>query len=249
MARLPAPPESATSHPYRQAALIATLRRSRMFADLPPADLAAVAEGCSTKTLQKGEILFREGEKAEGFFVVQTGQISIFRLTPDGREQIICVFAPPESFAEVVLASAERYPANAVALESSQVIRIGKEHFRDLIRQNPELALHMLASMSLHLKHLMQSLHEIKGLQIESRLAAWLLEHCPAFPAGDAADGPVRFVLPVSKKTLAGQLGVTSETLSRTFARFRKEGSIRVEGTVLHVLDRQALKTRAIGPS
>ncbi|WP_043588754.1 Crp/Fnr family transcriptional regulator [Geminisphaera colitermitum] len=235
---------SATANPHRLTALIATLRQSRMFADLAPANLAAVAEGCSIKTLQKGEILFHEGEKADGFFVLQSGRISIFRLTPDGREQIICVFSPPESFAEVVLASAERYPANAMALEASQVIRVGKDHFRDLIRQNPELALHMLASMSIHLKHLMQSLHEIKGLQIESRLAAWLLEHSPA---DDGAGGPVSFVLPVSKKILAGQLGVTSETLSRTFARFRKDGSIRVEGTVLHLLDRQTLKSHADG--
>lgn len=228
------------SNPHRLTALIATLRQSRMFAALPPANLAAVAEGCSIKTLQKGEILFREGEKADGFFVLQSGRISISRLTPDGREQILWVFSPPDSFAEVVLASAERYPANAIALEASQVIRVGKNHFRDLIRQDPELALHMLASMSMHLRQLMHSLHTLKGLQVESRLAAWLLENSPGV-------GPVSLVLPVSKKVLAGQLGVTSETLSRTFARFRQDGIIRVEGTTLHLLDRGALEARASG--
>lgn len=243
------PADSATaSHMYRQTALSAMLRQSRMFADLPPADLAAVAQGCSIKNLQKGEILFREGEKADGFFVVQTGQISVFRITPDGREQIICVFRPPESFAEVVLASAVCYPANAMALEASSVIQISKEHFRDLIRKTPELALHMLVSMSLHLKHLMQSLHDIKGLQIESRLAAWLLEHCPPSPAcADETETEFKLVLPVSKKVLAGQLGVTSETLSRALARFRKDGLLRVDGTTLYILDFQTLKTKASG--
>lgn len=236
------PVDPAAAQPLRRTALMATLRQSRMFSALPACDLESVAEACSTRKLKKGELLFREGEKAEGFFVLQSGQVSIFRVTPDGRERIICVFRPPESFAEVVLASAERYPANAVALEPSLVFRVDRTRFRALLGKNPELALHMLASMSQHLKHLMQALHDSKGRQVESKLAAWLLERLPA-----SAQEPVRFVLPVSKKILAGQLGVTSETLSRTFARFRKDGALRVEGTVLHLLDLSLLRAHSEG--
>jgi CRP-like cAMP-binding protein len=205
-----------------------------MFADLPAADIQTIAEGCTLRSLEKGETLFREGEKAAGFYVVQTGRISIYRVTPDGREQIICIFQPPESFAEVTLATVESYPANAAALEASQVILVSKTHFRELVCRKPELALHMLASMSLHLKHLVQSLHDIKGRQIEGRLAEWLLQQTPA----DAAS----FELPVSKKTLAGQLGVTSETLSRTLARFRKEALIRVDGPKIDIVDQEGLR-------
>ena len=222
----------------RRTALVATLRRSRIFADLPLDDLQAVAEGCATRTLEKGEMLFREGEKAEGFYVMQTGAINIYRLTPDGREQIICVFRPPESFAEVTLATVEAYPANAVALEPSQVIRVNKEHFRGLVCRKPELALQMLSSMSLHLKHLVQSLQDIKGRQAEGRLADWLLRHSPAASAGC----PAVFNLPVTKRVLAGQLGITSETLSRTFARFRKEGLIVVDGPQVRVLNNAGLR-------
>ncbi len=222
----------------RQTALLATLRRSRMFADLPLGDLAAVADACRTRRLAKGELLFREGEKATGFYVVQSGQISVYRVTPGGRERIICIFSAPESFAEVVLATAEAYPANAAALVASQVICVDKARFRDLVARNPGLALHMLGSMSLHLKHLVQSLDDLKGRQIDARLAAWIL----AQVGPGAPGGPASFKLPVSKRVLAGQLGVTSETLSRTFARFRQAGALRVEGTVLHVLDRERLR-------
>jgi CRP/FNR family transcriptional regulator, dissimilatory nitrate respiration regulator len=204
-----------------------------MFADLSTEDLAAVTDACSTRSLQKGEMLFRQGERSEGFYVMQTGQISVFRVTPDGREQVICVFRPPESFAEVTLATIETYPANAVALEPSQVIVVSRSRFRELIHRKPELSLHMLASMSLHLKHLVQMLQDQKGRQIEARLADWLLQHSPAAAAGC----PAVFELPMTKKVLAGQLGVTSETLSRTFARFRAEGLIRVEGARIHVLN------------
>lgn len=218
----------------RRTALIATLRQSRMFADLSSENLEAVAGVCTLKSLEKGEMLFREGDKAEGFYVLQTGAISVFKITPDGREQIICVFRPPESFAEVTLATLEAYPANGVALENSKVILVQRTGFRDLICRKPELSLHMLASMSLHLKHLVQTLQDYKGRQIEGRLSDWLLKHAPA--------GADIFELPVTKKNLAGQLGVTSETLSRTFARFRDEGLIRVEGPRVHLLNPAGLR-------
>ncbi len=217
----------------RGAALTATLRRCPLFADLPTADLADVAECCTLKTLDKGELLFREGETAEGFYVMHAGRISISRLTPDGREQIICLFHPPESFAEVTLATAETYPANATALEHTQVILVRKAPFIRLIGQKPKLSLQMLSSMSLHLKHLVQLLQDLKGRQIEARLANWLLDQSPAARLGC----PAVFELPVTKKILAGQLGVTSETLSRTLARFRDEQLIKVDGprvTILH---------------
>jgi CRP-like cAMP-binding protein len=128
----------------------------------------------------------------------------------------------------------EAYPANGVALESSKVILVQRAGFRDLICRKPELSLHMLASMSLHLKHLVQTLQDYKGRQIEGRLADWLMRHAPP--------GAASFELPVTKKNLAGQLGVTSETLSRTLARFRDEGLIRVEGPRVHLLNLEGLR-------
>jgi CRP/FNR family transcriptional regulator, dissimilatory nitrate respiration regulator len=223
----------------RQTAISATLRQSRMFSSLSPADLAMVADACSLRALQRGEMLFREGEKAEGFYVMQSGSVSIYKVTPDGREQIICVFRPPESFAEATLATVDNYPANGVALEPSQVIVVNKARFRDLVRRQPELSLHMLGAMSLHLKHLVQSLQDIKGRQIEHRLAEWLLQQ-PS--SAGAQGGAAEIKLQVSKKVLAGQLGVTSETLSRTFARFRSEGLIQVRGAHIAILARAGLE-------
>ncbi|HEX2862400.1 MAG TPA: Crp/Fnr family transcriptional regulator [Lacunisphaera sp.] len=236
------PASASDLNALRTAAIVAALRKSRMFADLPPGDVAIIAGGCSLRSLDKDEMLFREGVRAEGFYVVQTGRISVFRLTPDGREQIICIFQSPESFAEVTLATMETYPANAVALEPSQVVLVHKAQFRDLVCKKPELALHMLVSMSLHLKHLVQSVHDLKGRQIEARLADWLLQQAAASGGVERA-----FALPVSKKVLAGQLGVTSETLSRTLGRFRHENAIEVNGPRIRILDAAGLRRHKDG--
>lgn len=227
----------------RTAALVGVLRRCKLFADLPEADLRAVAGACSLRGLAKGEYLFREGEPAEGFYVVQSGVINVHRLTPDGREQVICLFRANESLAEATLVTVDAYPANAVATEPSQVIIVRRREFRDLIFKKPELALRMLSSMSLHLKHLVQLLQDLKGRQIESRLADWILRQSPAAAAGC----PAVLELPVSKKVLAGQLGVTSETLSRTLAKFREEGTIAVNGRRITVRDAARLHAWAGG--
>ena len=183
-------------------------------------------------------MLFREGQHAEGFYIVQSGAINVYRITPDGREQIICIFNSPDTFAEVTLATTESYPADAVALEPSQVILVKKSRFRELILQKPQLSLQMIASMSMHLKHLVQSIQDIKGRQIEYRLADWLLKQIPEPIHGK----PIEIRLPVSKKVLAGQLGVTSETLSRTFAKFRNEALIRLDGSKIEILQYEGLQ-------
>jgi CRP/FNR family transcriptional regulator, dissimilatory nitrate respiration regulator len=223
---------------FRQAALLATLRRCALFRQMPAASLAEIGAESRLRTLAKDEVLFREGETAQGFYVVHAGAVKIRRLTPDGQEQIICVFRPPESFAEVTLATFEAYPADGVALEASQVILIPRAPFRAMLRREPDLALQMLASMSLHLKHLVQSLQDLKGRAIEYRLAEWLLRQCPAAGAGC----PATLTLPITKKVLAGQLGVTSETLSRTLARFKREGLITVRGPDIQFVDARGLR-------
>ncbi len=217
----------------RQTAIAAILRQTHFFANLTSEDMASVVECCVTKKLAKGESLFSEGQVSEGFYVVQSGAINVHKITPDGREQIICVFHAPDTFAEVTLATTESYPANAVALEPSQVILVLKNRFLDLILRKPKLSLQMLASMSLHLKHLVQTIQDIKGRQIEYRLVDWIFKHAPEPKPGQ----PVAFDLPVSKKILAGQLGVTSETLSRTFAKFRKEKLIQLDGSRLEIVE------------
>lgn len=207
-----------------------------MLAALPYEDLVAIAEGCRVRSYEKGESVFHEGERADGFHVVQSGQIGVYLVTPNGQERVLSVFRPPQSFAEAVLAM-EGYPANARALEYSRVILVRKAHFREVLARKPDLALQMLAAMSQHLKGLLWLLHDSRGRQAESRVAEWLLRQSPAATAGC----PAVYELPVAKKVLASQLGLTSETLSRSFARLRKAGVIKVAGPRIHVLDHARL--------
>ena len=116
-------------------ALVNTLRGCQLFTGLPQVDLENVAAISTVKSLGKGDYLFHEGDAAKGFYVVQSGAINVHRVSAAGKEQIIHVFRPGESFAEVALASERGYPADARALENSQVLLVQKEGIIALLKR------------------------------------------------------------------------------------------------------------------
>jgi CRP/FNR family transcriptional regulator, dissimilatory nitrate respiration regulator len=211
--------------------LINTLRECQLFSGLPPADLRGIAGIAIAKPLEKNDYLFREGDPSRGFYVIQSGTISIHRLTPAGKEQIIHIFQAGDSFAEATLATDTGYPADARALAPSRVLLIQKDAFIALLKRQPELALRMLASMSQHLRVIVSRLNDLTQKDVETRLAHWLVKRCP-----NSGNSPCAIELPGTKRALAAELGTVSETFSRTLAKFREQKIIEVKGKVVKVL-------------
>jgi CRP/FNR family transcriptional regulator len=216
----------------RQVAAVNTLRSCQLFAGLPPADLNKIAAIAVLKTLSKGEYLFHERDASHGFYVVQKGAVNVHRVNASGKEQIIHVFRAGESFAEATLATESGYPADARALESSQVLLVQKSEFIALLKRQPELALRMLGAMSQHLRVLVGLLDDLTLKDVETRLANWLIKRCP----NRKSTAAMRIELPMTKRVLAAELGTVSETFSRTLAKFREQKLIGVKGKTLTVL-------------
>ena len=221
----------------KHAMTVNTLRNCRLFAGLPSADLENVAAITTVRSLAHDECLFREGDPTRGFYIVQHGAINVHRVNAAGKEQVIHIFRPGESFAEAALATERGYPADACAVGSSQVLMVQKDGILALIKRQPDLALRMLASMSGHLRVLVGQIEDLTLKDVETRLANWLLKRCPAPPR----QTPVKIKLGTTKRTLAAELGTISETFSRTLATFRDQSLVKVEGRVITVLSPQRL--------
>src|SRR5262245_59451665 len=217
---------------FKRVAIINTLRSCQLFTGLPPQDLENVAVVTVIKTLSKGDYLFHEGDSAAGFYIVQRGSVNVHRVTAAGKEQIIHVFRVGESFAEVALASEKGYPADARALEPTQVLLVQKDGMLALLRRQPELALRMLGSMSGHLRVLVGQLEDLTLKDVETRLANWLIKRCPN-PLGEK---PTPIELTMTKRVLAAELGTVSETFSRTLAKFREQKMLTVKGKTVVIL-------------
>ena len=217
---------------FRTTGLVNTLRSCQLFTGLPLSDMENIAAVTVLKPLEKGEYLFREGGPAHGFYIVQRGAINVHRVSATGKEQVIHVFRTGESFAEVALATQTGYPADARAVEPSQVLLVQKDGILALLKRQPELALRMLGSMSSHLRVLVGQLEDLTLKDVETRLANWLIKRCPQ-PDGEQ---PVRIELTATKRSLAAELGTISETFSRTLAKFREQKLLTVKGKTITIL-------------
>ena len=216
----------------RIAGIVNALRSCQLFAGLPVQDLEAIAAVTVVRALEKGQYLFHEGDPSAGFYIVQSGAVNVHRVNAVGKDQIIHVFRAGESFAEAALATDSGYPADARALESTQVLLVQKAGILALLRRQPELALRMLGSMSGHLRVLVGQLEDMTLKDVETRLANWLVKRCP----NPRSDQPARIELTMTKRVLAAELGTVSETLSRTLAKLRQQKLLSVKGKSVVVL-------------
>jgi CRP/FNR family transcriptional regulator len=191
--------------------------------------VARIAAIATDKALAAGQYLFHEGCSVQGMYVVGEGVIKVHRFNSFGREQVIHMYRPPESFAEESLLSVTGHPACASAVEDSRLLLIRRSEFLEILRQEPELALGVLRSMNRQLQILVRLLDDLTLKDVKTRFANWLLQQCP----DPGSPLPICIRLPSTKRVLAAELGTVSETLSRTVAKFRAQKLLSVQGDLL----------------
>jgi len=217
------------------------LARLPHFRGLAPAVLDAVLATATSLTLQAGEILFREGDPCDGFFVVAQGHIKVFRLTSEGREQVVHDIPAGRTFAEAALFHHGRYPVWGSALKSpTVVIKLNGPAFLALFASEPELAGSMVGSLCNWLHTLLERIETLSLVSAGARLAHHLLR----LPAASEGEHLV-VTLELPKKDLASELSITPETLSRLLARWRDRGWASVDGAHVTLRDLHALQALA----
>ncbi|MEK6778251.1 MAG: Crp/Fnr family transcriptional regulator [Candidatus Deferrimicrobiota bacterium] len=215
------------------------LRKAPLFANLPPDDLRRVVEIASARHYEKKESIFRDGDRADGFFVVGDGRVKVFKLSPDGKEQVLHLLGPGQSFAEATIFEGGTYPAHAEALSDCGLVFLPKRPFIDLLEKNPRIALRMMASLSRWLKRMTDLVESISLRDVETRLVLYLSEELGSrgLPVRDG----VVYELDVSKNVLASRLGTVPETFSRTLKKLQEEGKIQVKGNQIRILKADSL--------
>ncbi len=224
---------------------IELMRRCPLFTGLREEDLRRLRAIASLKQLEKRGILFSEGEEARGFYVILSGKVKVYKVSPDGKEQILHVVTAPDSFAEAALFLEGRYPAFAEALCNSQLLFFPKRDFIRLIEKNPQLSINMIVSLSQFLKRFASLIEELSLKEVSSRIAKYLIDL--SLKLSKEGKKPKEVELDLSKTQLALKLGTISETLSRTLAKMKNKGIIDVRKNRILILNREALEELASG--
>ncbi len=211
-----------------------------LFHGLPEDQLKDLTRIAVDKRFKKGQIIFSEGDDADGFYVVVEGLVKIFKLSVEGKEQILHIFESGEPFGEVPVFTGSYFPAHAEAIAESRLFFFPRDAFTGLIEQNSSLALNMLAVLSKRLRQFTVKVEQLSLKEVPGRLADYLLN------LSDEKGGDVSVDLKISKQQLASLLGTIPETLSRIFSKMTQQGLIQVDGPRIKILDRQGLEELAM---
>lgn len=223
------------------------LRKSLLFSGLEEENLVEVAAIATKRTFSRGETLFSEGEKANGFYLLASGSIKLCKISPDGKEKVLHFVHPSETFAEAAFFGDGAYPAEARALEKGEALFFPREAFIGLLERNPRFSLNLIVSLSLLLRRFARQIEELSFAEVPSRLAAYLLEL--AAKKSTTYQGKTYLDLEMKKGELASHIGTVSETLSRTLKKLKEEGIIEVDGSRVIIHDMERLKRLAGRPS
>ena len=225
---------------------IATALKSvPLFAGLEKQQLDRLAQHAVPRRAEAGTLLIAEGDSCEGLYVIFSGALKIFKLSAQGREQVLTVERSGGVVAELPVFDGGPYPASCEPIESSVVIAISKQDFRRSCRQDPELALQVLASVGGRLRRLVGIIEELSFQTVRRRLAALLLETARAANPSAKTSSPSRVPLNLTQQEIAARIGTVRELVSRNLGRLQAEGIVRLEGHTLIVHDLKRLEEEA----
>ncbi|RMD64613.1 MAG: Crp/Fnr family transcriptional regulator [Alphaproteobacteria bacterium] len=211
------------------------LARLPLFAGFSRSDIRSLLADAWVQRFPRNAVLFLEQEPATRFFVVFEGWVKLFRETEAGQESVIGVFAPGESFAEAAVFDSGDYPVSAMTVEDSRLLVIPADSFIRKLRENADYALNVMASVSRHMRRLVQQVERLSVKSSTERVAEFLLR------LAATEDGPVEIRLPLDKSLIARRLGMQPETFSRSLARLRALG-VATSGARVTIADIGALK-------
>jgi CRP/FNR family cyclic AMP-dependent transcriptional regulator len=214
-----------------------TLRKWPFFSELGEDELAKVASCIYDRTFHRGEVILLEGEAPRAVYFIVHGQVRIYRLSSEGREQVLKRLGPGGAFNLVPVLGGGPNPSSAIAWTDVTVYAIERGHFLQMVREHPALAVAVLADFAAKLRHMTALVEDLSLRTVGARLAKLLLTQ-----AAEEEAAPRR----MTQQEMAAQLGTVREVVGRALAELEREGLIRMERHRIVIVDRAGLEDRAM---
>lgn len=213
-----------------------------LFANMSPAEIGRIAEGCREIRVGKGDTLFHRGDANHGFHLLIDGQIKLGFTSAQGNEKVVEIIRPGQSFGEAIMFMETPYIVFAQALTDSHLLHISKTVVFNELERDPALARKMLASMAVRLHQLMADLEAYSLHSGKERIVSYLLRELPAEVASAAS---ATLSLTATKGVIASRLNLTQEHFSRILHELVEEGLIIVHGRDIEIPDINRLRKHA----
>lgn len=215
-------------------------QESHLCAGLTSTELDQILAIATIRSLSKGQLLFLEGDRADGFYILLEGRMRVYKAGTDGREQTLHLIDTGQTFGEAAVFGGIRFPANSAAITKATVAYLPFTAFREIVAASPDISLKMIGAMAGFLREFTQIIENLSLKEVSARLAGYLLEQ-------QRQTGRVTIRLIQSKAELARHLGTVSETLSRNLRKLKELQVIAVTGKEITILDADKLSEIASG--
>jgi CRP/FNR family transcriptional regulator len=222
---------------------VAALGRTALFKELDEDTLRALAARAVERRFQKDELLFVAGEEARGLYVIVEGAVRAFRVSPDGREQVIHVERAGATVAEVPVFDDGAFPSTVAAETDSILLFIDKRDVRKLCLEHPQISLAALKALAGRLRRCAELVETLSLREVGQRLARLLLAEARA--GGESTNNGLAVTLSLTNQQIAARVGSVREVVSRALTRLQQDNLIVLNGRRLSIPDEAALAAYA----
>ncbi len=219
------------------------LKKAPLFAGLEDEAASALSSTMGTVRLNKGEVLFHEGDTGDRLYVVVSGKVKLGRSGSAGRENLLAVLGPGQMFGELSLFDPGPRSTTATAVTSCEIRTLEHDELMGWLAGRPEVARGMLGQLAARLRRANDVVADLVFSDVPGRVAKQLLELAQRF--GDKRDDGVHVHHDLTQEELAQLVGASRETVNKALADFAARGWIRLEPRSVTILDVERVERRA----
>lgn len=216
------------------------VKKLSFFSEIDNEDINKIANLIIERKYRKNMMVFMEGEPAEAVFFVKNGKVKISKNTSDGKEHIIHIMTDGEVFAEACLFGISPYPANAEAIEDSEVYMIKNSDLEKMLETSPKTAIQIIKVMSKRLNLVSSQIENLALRDAYGKTASIVIQLLK--DNGIAAEEGVVLKTNLSRQEMGNMVGLTRETLTRALTRLKNDGAIDIDRDEIKILDLEKLK-------
>lgn len=219
------------------------LKRTPVFAGMSEVELEEIAPLLVERKLRKNTVVFHEGDPASAFYLVKTGRVKIYKISSDGREQVLAILGDGQIFGDVPTFDGGPYPATAATMADSEIYLIRRQDLLEVVRRHPDIAIKVIAVLGQRLRQALELVRDLSFKQVPHRMAGLLLKLGEEY--GEETENGLLITLSLSRQDLADIVGTSRETVTRELKKMERAGLLAIDRRHITITDREGLTSWA----
>jgi len=209
------------------------LKNILYFSGVSLVELESISKIIFEKTADRGEMVLLEGEPADNLYFVASGVVKVFKTSVEGKEQILSIVRPGESFNDVSIFDGEPNPVSAQAMGPVLLYGIKKNEMEAIVQNHPQIAINVIKVLVERVRHLLSLVEDLSFKHVIGRVAKILVEHV----GGEISRGRR-----LTQQEMAAMAGTAREVVGRSLKELEESGAIKLDRHRIIITDKEALQ-------